>query len=45
LYDLLFRKRVLCYRNPIIARDDFSPDERAVKIVETIIKSDAYDRC
>jgi len=33
----------LCYKNPIIAGDDSKPDERVVIIIETIIRSDAYD--
>jgi hypothetical protein len=34
-------ENVLCYRNPIIARDDYNLEERAVIILETIIKLDA----
>jgi len=33
----------VCYKNPIIARDDSNPDERTVIIIEIIIKSDEYD--
>jgi hypothetical protein len=40
LYDLLFSKMVLCYRNPIISRDGLGPGGRDAIVVETGIESD-----